>query len=433
MLNMMQRDAAGQMQLMPFSVSPCPAPAAALAEMAALTPQFQRLFGRVAQDSAFLQDALEPAARSDSFLTFLLHLLAESQASQPMLFLLTRNDYFFCSLAPQRGAAFRQVEINLIAAGYAALSAALTRLHRLLGKDTAWEARLLDQQPLSHFAAGFQAAHALYGYADAVILFVVHQQERNFSDQRELELALRAQGLRVRYRTLENLAADSELRQGHLWVGGERVSVVYYRAGYGPEDLRSEEAQRARARIAASSAVEVPTIGGQLAGTKRIQQQLARPEVLRRFASAEAAAAMERCFAGMYALDEANAAEVRTRALAAPEEFVLKPQREGGGHNFFGAALADRLHTIETEAAAAYVLMERIWPLEHPALLASPQGALIERDCVSEIGRYGVFLAEAETERMNLDAGYLVRTKPREVEESGVSAGYGYLSSLLAQ
>jgi len=50
---------------------------------------------------------------------------------------------------------------------------------------------------------------------------------------------------------------------------------------------------------------------------------------------------------------------------------------------------------------------------------------------VSEIGRFGVYLADGERELLNTDAGYLVRTKGHDVTEGGVSAGFGYLDSLL--
>lgn len=47
-------------------------------------------------------------------------------------------------------------------------------------------------------------------------------------------------------------------------------------------------------------------------------------------------------------------------ALAWPEGYVLKPQREGGGNNLYGDALAQRLRG--TKDLAAFILMQRILP-----------------------------------------------------------------------
>lgn len=47
-------------------------------------------------------------------------------------------------------------------------------------------------------------------------------------------------------------------------------------------------------------------------------------------------------------------------AVAEPERFVLKPQREGGGNNLYGEELRAKLAT--GEGLAAYILMQRIQP-----------------------------------------------------------------------
>ena len=58
------------------------------------------------------------------------------------------------------------------------------------------------------------------------------------------------------------------------------------------------------------------------------------------------------------------------------------------------------------------------------------QGQSVYSSCVSEIGRYGVLLANQETIELNRDCGYLVRTKSEDVNEGGVCAGYSCLNML---
>jgi hypothetical protein len=57
--------------------------------------------------------------------------------------------------------------------------------------------------------------------------------------------------------------------------------------------------------------------------------------------------------------DPGTAGAVRD-AMARPEGYVLKPQREGGGNNLYGDALAQRLSC--TDDLAAFILMQRILP-----------------------------------------------------------------------
>ena len=47
-------------------------------------------------------------------------------------------------------------------------------------------------------------------------------------------------------------------------------------------------------------------------------------------------------------------------ALASPERFVLKPQREGGGNNVYGADIRPVLERMQhTRERTAYILMDR--------------------------------------------------------------------------
>ena len=59
------------------------------------------------------------------------------------------------------------------------------------------------------------------------------------------------------------------------------------------------------------------------------------------------------------------------------------------------------------------------------------EGKLWQGQVVHEIGQYGILIAHGDRILTNQAAGYLVRTKLGEMNEGGISAGYGHLNSLL--
>lgn len=52
-----------------------------------------------------------------------------------------------------------------------------------------------------------------------------------------------------------------------------QVSVVYFRAGYAPNDYPTSSEWDARAKLESSRAVKCPTLAYQVAGTKKVQQK----------------------------------------------------------------------------------------------------------------------------------------------------------------
>ena len=111
------------------------------------------------------------------------------------------------------------------------------------------------------------------------------------------------------------------------------------------------------------------------------------------------------------------------------DDYVLKPQREGGGNNYFGSDILKLLPTIKNEEQKAYVLMEKIQAVPHSSLQVV-NGQAETLNCVSEIGRFGICFAENGEVKNNLDAGYLVRTKAKNVNEGGICAGFACLNTI---
>lgn len=131
------------------------------------------------------------------------------------------------------------------------------------------------------------------------------------------------------------------------------VSVAYYRAGYTPNDYPSEDEWTAREIIERSKSIKCPSVGYHLAGTKAIQAALCKPGVLEHFLEQEESDKLRQCFAEQYSLGDketANAAKQAIKtAIADGSGWVLKPQREGGGNNYYGENLSKFLQEHEND------------------------------------------------------------------------------------
>lgn len=162
-------------------------------------------------------------------------------------------------------------------------------------------------------------------------------------------------------------------------------------------------------------------------------QDLARPGVVERYAASPAdAQLLRRFFAGQWGLEDladADTAAVVADAIAHPDQYVLKPQREGGGNNFYGEALAERLRQ-GGGGLAAYILMQRIQPPAQRAIMVR-RGQATEADTLSELGVYSTFVRRGSQVLLSAEAGHLVRTKAATSDEGGVAAGFAVLDSPL--
>jgi len=300
------------------------------------------------------------------------------------------------------------------------------------------------------------------------ILFVVQEGETNTVDQRMLEFQL-WKNHRIPVIRMSLTAAKDGLRMdkanGTLYVNtndsdaGEKheyeVSVVYFRAGYAPTDYPDGYdgiEWASRELIERSRATKCPQLGYHLAGTKKVQQELARPGVLERFFSEEeieqgVVTRMREAFAGLFSLGEDAVQEdldAIGHAISSEEGhglYVLKPQREGGGYNYYGADLAKKIkENVEEgpdgslklgEDLAEFILMQRLFPPKQKAVLL--RAGLVEGtgESISELGCFGTIVqsCDGQTTLHNEYAGFLLRTKFSNVDEGGVASGFATLSS----
>ena len=317
---------------------------------------------------------------------------------------------------------------------------------------------LPENESAKGLASGLLFAFNIYTSSESPIhtpcvIFLVQDPERNIFDQRHLEYELQQNDPPVPVFRLpfshilsRTSIAETPKRQllyhlpSHVSKIFE-VTVVYFRAGYGPADYPDESAWRARLQIERSNAIKCPTILTQLAGSKKVQQVLAtptpksKPSILSRFVKTPAVELenLERTFTNIFPLDDSLAGlEARKIALDPQlcKSYVLKPQREGGGNNFYRSAIPPHLKSLPESHWKSYILMEIITPPPvHNMILRN--GVIEKGDVICELGVYGTCIWNQETKEVlhNEEAGYLLRTKGSKSEEGGVAAGYGSMDS----
>ncbi|KAJ2763198.1 Glutathione synthetase, partial [Coemansia sp. BCRC 34490] len=225
---------------------------------------------------------------------------------------------------------------------------------------------------------------------------------------------------------------DQRWVETRLWESDDKeVAVAYYRSGYAPTDFPTQKEWDGRWLIEKSRTICIPNLAYHLAGCKKVQQVLAQPGVVERQDQEEAARVRE-CFVGLYPLDgSADGQQAYADALSSPANYVVKPQREGGGYNTYGADIPALLGRLTEEERKAYILMDLIRaPGFNNVLLR--EGKLISSEVVSELGIYGLWVRDASGRVVvNKHGGHLLRTKASDVYEGGVAAGFAVIDSPL--
>ncbi|XP_020254703.1 glutathione synthetase, chloroplastic-like isoform X4 [Asparagus officinalis] len=438
----------------PLALLPMPFPEHYWRQACELTPIFNELVDCVSLDGKFLQDSLSRTKKVDAFTSRLLDIhseMLEINKKEDIRLGLHRSDYM---LDAETGLLL-QIELNTIASSFPGLSTLVSKLHRTqprrrlpastatmkkqwnllshygnrLGLDSR---KVPGNSAVSQFAEALAKAWKEYDNSSSVVLVVVQPEEHNMYDQHWLSSTLKEMhGITSVRKTLAEIDAEGEvLPDGSLIIGGHTVAVVYFRAGYSPNDYPSESEWRARFSIEKSNAIKCPSISYHLAGTKKIQQELAKPNVLERFLeNEEDIAKLRKCFAGLWSLDNPEGVN---GAMERPEIFVLKPQREGGGNNIYGEDVRKTLVKLQqagSEELAAYILMQRIFPKTSLAYLVR-KGKCYQDQVISELGIYGAYLRNKDKVVMNAQPGYLMRTKVSSSNEGGVAAGFAVLDSI---
>ncbi|XP_038218315.1 glutathione synthetase-like isoform X2 [Zerene cesonia] len=427
-------------QIAPFVLLPSPFPRTEFTKAIELQPVLNELMHKVAHNDEFLEKTLQNALQVDDFTAKLYDVwlkVREEGITQSLSLGLFRSDYLMQQPDSNR---IKQVEFNTVAASFGAITSNLPTMYRYVMRQLG-HGELIKNMPenraLSGLCSGIIEAYDLFAVPSAVVIFVVEEVSYNICDQRfhEFEISEKRPDIMIYRKTLGEIYEETELNdKKQLILDGQPVAVVYYRSGYEPDQYPSTKEWDARLRVERSSAIKCPSIHYQLAGTKKVQQALAAPGVLETFMSEGAVTSRVRdIFTGLYSLDFDEGGERAVEmALADAEKFVLKPQREGGGNNLYGADVREALLRMRhSRERAAYILMERILPPLVSGYVVRPGAAVPPplSDLVSELGIFGVIIGNKDKIYCNRQVGHMLRTKLADANEGGVAAGLGALDS----
>ncbi|KAF2218412.1 hypothetical protein BDZ85DRAFT_323187 [Elsinoe ampelina] len=456
----------------PVTLFPSPFPRNCFDDALSIQEAYNELYARIASEESWLKGVVEELVGIDEFMAELWNIhkkVKDEGYVQDLSLGLFRSDYMVNIDADNTTskASLRQVEFNTIASSFGGLSSQVSALHKFLLKSGIYppdisslkENDLIESNSARLLASGLAEAHNAYGPGKTslpnCVLFVVQTPERNVFDQRHLEYPLIYDHSIRTYRLafseiLEHTHLDSTrtliYTPPHSPSTPHEVSTLYFRAGYAPTDYTSPDSWSARLHLERSRAIKCPSILTHLSGAKKIQQVLATPSSphLSHFLSDSiTSSSVLATFAPIYPLDTSPAGQhARSLALnpATAANFVLKPQREGGGNNIYRSKIPAFLKSIPESQWPAYILMEMINPPPLKNVILR-NGEAQKGGVIGELGVYGVMLWRNKIEEgehtgvaevlMNKEAGYLLRTKGDTSEEGGVAAGFGAVDSVM--
>ncbi|XP_065334799.1 glutathione synthetase-like isoform X2 [Cloeon dipterum] len=428
------------LQFAPFVLLPSTFPRREFQKAVEIQPILNELMHKVAHDYEFLSSSLKSTNTVDNFTRRLFEIyetVRKDGITQPTSLGLLRSDYLLnCD-----SGTIKQVEINTVASSFGGISTHLGHYHRYvlqeLGRMDMIQ-NLPENRALQGLCQGMLEAWKLYNNEKAVIMFVVEDVTYNICDQRFHEFELRSQNPNVPVirRNLTQISERAKLgSKKELILDDMEVGVIYFRAGYEPGQYHSENEWNARLLMERSKAIKCPSIYYHLAGTKKVQQALAKPGVLEKFLSPDKTSVVKEIFTGLYSLDKDEFGDRAVQmAIENPGHFVLKPQREGGGNNVYGDQVRTAVEAMkDSEERSAWILMERISPPMQLNYLVRPgdpnNGCPPLSDVVGELGIFGVVIGDSEKILVNKQVGHMLRTKLSTADEGGVAAGLGALDS----
>ena len=432
----------------PTTLLPTPINKLLFTKLTTLSKIWNKLIHCIANDHEFIIAALQYTVKVDEFTNKLVGIYQStlhSKHKQSYSLGVHRSDYMFHMNESDYTLHAQQVEINTIASSFGALSTKVTKLHtylyqRLYSNKYNWF--LPKNDTVYNISHVLVHAHDVYCKQQAIdtkqiktcILFVVQHGETNKTDQRDIEYTIfEHSGIPCIRHTFDEIYNNASVNDdnGKLQLDGYEIAVTYYRAGYTPRDYTTEHDWSALQLIESSITIKCPSTAYHLAGTKKIQQLCTRHDVLSKYLDDSEINLIQSVQAGMWGFDDINSLhDVLSDVRSDVHNYVLKPQREGGGNNIWGNEIIHILDTYSSDELQAYILMKKINSIPiRTALIRSSEITLSE--VISELGIYSTYLSNTDRTDIVVDefAGHLLRTKTVDSNEGGVAAGFAVIDS----
>ena len=149
-------------------------------------------------------------------------------------------------------------------------------------------------------------------------------------------------------------------KTGAITIDGlYEVALVYYRTGYQIEQYISETSWEARNTLECSLAIKCPSIDVHLTTFKKFQQAFGDEKLLMKVMGDKQQGQAEKIkglFDGLWTLEyldtDSKVQEVVKKAILNPHDYVIKPQKEGGGNNFYGEKVRAMLVKAQSDKEA---------------------------------------------------------------------------------
>lgn len=395
------------------------------------------LMHHVGHDLDFLSSALNDVVAVDDFTRHLLDVYRQANRigfSQELTLGLFRTDY----MLSEKDSQVKHVETNAIASGFAYLGSKVTQMHRHIVSRYCPDkvSSIPENNAYINLPQAMCKTFDSYGNPNAIILFITEDRTINLCDQRglEFEIARQRPDIRIVRRRWTDLHETAKFTEDRRFLVEQReVALVYYRYCYDPSHYSGEKSWSLRLQIETSRAIKCPSIQNHLAGVKKLQQILVDNEVAERFLSRGAVKLLSQTYTGLYGLEcNEKGEEAITMALKHPHDFVLKPQREGGGHNVYGEDIVGKLNSIkDNDERLGFILMDLIKSPIHKSLIISRDVPGLIADTTGELGIFGSILGTKNSIIFNNEEGHVLRSKKLGVNEGGISAGFGVIDSPL--
>ncbi|XP_033113842.1 glutathione synthetase-like isoform X2 [Anneissia japonica] len=359
-----------------FLLAPLPIPRHLFEKMQRVQLDFNKLMYNVSQDYEFICNALKSSLNYDEFtrdLVEIYHKVHQKKIKDRGMLEILRCDYMLDSKNNEEQ--FKQIEINMIAAGMASTSAILTHLHRYtlrLSGNYEGANQVPDNLSLEGVATALVRAWEVYGQPNASILLVAEPTDVCCYNHRHIEFSVHEINPQISFMrtSLGDIGKRASLADDQqLIMDGIEIAVVYYRTGYKPAFYKSK------------------------VGPK-----------------------------GDHAVDIA----INNR-----EKFVLKPNREAGGNNLFGNEIFKKLTEFkDSPERTKYILMEKIVPVKVKGYLVKQlKPAVTLQELSYELGIFGAVVGNNNGIVHNRQIGHLLRTKPAEANEGSLLAETAVMDS----